>query len=342
MRAGAKPVNLLATEHIAALNDGDKTNRCHLPGMNALLLPCCMACLAGPLDAAVTATILAGGETDQPADTPSRRVDAEGTFPFVGALEVSAGGGGTFRGSAVALSTEWVLTAGHNADLDDNGLPDAGWRGTFHLPGYGSFAVAEAFIHPDFTGFASPSVNDDLALLRLAVPLPAELVYPGLGTTGVGNTIVLVGFGRSGYGSYGYTTNASSTDRRFGSNVIDRLAWDDEDSGVAEVFRYDFDNPSTTGLPGGSLGNAIETIIGPGDSGGPALVWMEDGWVVVGINTFTEGYGGRFGDTGGGVLVEPYREWIRETMAIPEPAIPVLLALAGGAALLARKVRRSG
>jgi hypothetical protein len=28
--------------------------------------------------------------------------------------------------------------------------------------------------------------------------------------------------------------------------------------------------------------------------------------MLVGINTFTEGYGGRFGDIGGGVLVDPY------------------------------------
>ncbi len=35
--------------------------------------------------------------------------------------------------------------------------------------------------------------------------------------------------------------------------------------------------------------------------------------------TFTEGYGGRFGDTGGGVLVAPYTEWITQTTGIPEP-----------------------
>jgi hypothetical protein len=59
-------------------------------------------------------------------------------------------------GSAVALSRDWVLTAGHNADLNDDGLPDALWSGTFHLPGYGSFAVAHAYTHPGFTGFANP------------------------------------------------------------------------------------------------------------------------------------------------------------------------------------------
>ena len=283
-----------------------------------LAVLCVLAGLALQASATVTATILAGGETDLPADTPSGRLDAEGTFSFVGALAISSGAG-NFKGSAVALSREWVLTAGHNADLNDDGMPDAVWTGVFHLPGYGSFGVAQVFTNPGFTGFANPSVNDDLALLHLATPLPVGMGFPTLGSdAGIGDFVTLVGFGRSGYGSYGYTSNASLTDRRYGSNVIDEFLLDDEGSGRAEVFRYDFDAPATTGIIGGSLGNDIETIIGPGDSGGAALRQTANGWELVGINTFTEGYGGRFGDTGGGVLVEPYIDWISQTTGIPE------------------------
>lgn len=218
-----------------------------------------------------------------------------------------------------------MLTAGHNADLNDDGLPDALWSSTFNLPGYGSFGVAQAFTHPGFTGFANPTVNDDLALLHLATPLPVGMGFSSLGSgAGIGDFITLVGFGRSGYGSYGYTTNASLTDRRFGSNVIDGFQIDDEGSGRAEVFRYDFDAPSTVGILGGSLGNDIETIIGPGDSGGAALRQTASGWELIGINTYTEGYGGRFGDTGGGVLVEPYIVWISQTTGIPKPSCFVI------------------
>ena len=39
---------------------------------------------------------------------------------------------------------------------------------------------------------------------------------------------------------------------------------------------------------------------------------------LVGINTFTEGSGGKFGDIGGGVVLTPYAGWIQETMAVPE------------------------
>jgi len=274
-----------------------------------------------------TAAILAGGETDLPADSPSARLDTAGVFPFVGALAISIGGA-NYKGSAVALSPEWLLTAGHNVDLNDDGLPDTTWSGTFHLPDYGSFGIAQAFTHSSFTGFANPSINDDLALLHLAVPLPLGMGFPTLGTgASIGDFITLVGFGRSGYGSYGYTTGASLTDRRYGSNIIDSFQLDDEGSGRAEVFRYDFDAPSTTGFPNGSLGNHIETIIGPGDSGGAALRQTANGWELVGINTFTEGYGGRFGDTGGGVLVAPYTDWIYQTTGIPEPGCMGMLMI---------------
>jgi len=288
---------------------------------------CGFVLLTYQASAAAIATILAGGETDLPADTPSGRLDTAGEFSFVGSLAIS-NDGANYRGSAVALSSEWVLTAGHNVDLNDDGRPDALWSGTFYLPGYGSFGVARTYTPPSFTGFANPSVNDDLALLHLTVPLPGGMGYPTLGAAGIGDVITMVGFGRSGYGSYGYTTSASLTDRRFGSNVIDSFQLDDEGSGRAEVFRYDFDAPATTGLTGGSLGNDIETIIGPGDSGGAALKLTPHGWELVGINTFTEGYGGRFGDTGGGVLVDPYTDWILQTTGIPEPGTVSLVLVA--------------
>ena len=81
----------------------------------------------------------------------------------------------------------------------------------------------------------------------------------------------------------------------------------------------------------------IETIIGPGDSGGAALRQTGNGWELVGINTFTEGYGGRCGDTGGGVLVGPYFDWISQMTAVPEPS--GFLMVSFSALLLMRRRR---
>jgi hypothetical protein len=126
-------------------------------------------------------------------------------------------------------------------------------------------------------------------------------------------------------------------------NVIDSFGLDDEGGGFGEVFRYDFDSPDTTGQLGGSLGNDIETIIAPGDSGGSALLQGVSGWDVMGINTFTEGYDGRFGDTGRGVLVAPYRDWIVQTTGIPEPSTAFLIFTGWAAVILIghRKQSRS-
>ena len=216
-------------------------------------------------------TILAGDESGNPPDSPLTRLDVDNQYPFVGGVAMRLGARRS-TGSGVALSPEWVLTAGHNADFNDDGVGDAGIMIAFHLPGQGVFEVAEIHTHPDFTGFASPSLNDDLALLRLSSLMPASLPYPSLGAVlGTGEEVVLVGFGRSGFGDLGYRTASGVVDRRFGSNVIDILSPDDDGGSHLELFRYDFDDESTTGELGGSLGNGIETMIGPGDSGGPAL-----------------------------------------------------------------------
>ena len=270
--------------------------------------------------------ILAGGEFDLPEDRPSWRVDGMGTvspFNFVGALEMTVDGR-RFLGTGTALSPHWVLTAGHNVDFNDDGAPDAGLAVSFHLPGFGVFDAASFATHPDFTGFGNPSIHHDLTLLQFADPLPPGLAFPALGlTVGIGDTVTLAGFGRSGYGSYGYTTAAGLENRRTGQNTIESFTFGN--GGEPELFRYTFHPPDDPR----SLGNNIETFIGPGDSGGPALLEWSGGHALVGINTFTEGYGGRFGDIGGGIVLEPYWEWIAVTTGlalIPEPATAGLVA----------------
>lgn len=294
--------------------------------------------------AAVYRTILAGAEAVVPVDSPSRRLDSLGTaslFNAVGALEIRSRGLG-YKGSAIALSGHWVLTAGHNLDLDDDGAPDPGLEIRLHLAGFGVYAATGFHTYPDFTGFGNPSVQHDLGLLHFDETLPDGVVFPAWSELHVGDTVALVGYGRSGYGDYGYTTEASLTDRRVGYNVVDGIGAGDLGGGFDAVFRYDFDAPETAGLAGGSVGNDRESIIGPGDSGGPVLVQTEAGWAIAGISTFTEGYGGRFGDIGGGVVIGPYLDWIAQTtgLPVPEPGVQWLL-LAGWAVLAALRGRRT-
>lgn len=205
---------------------------------------------------------MAGSETGLPTDSPFSRLDLLGTgssFNAVGALQISLGGFG-YRGSGTALSPNWVLTAAHTLDTDDNGLPDDGLSIRFNLPGFGTYTATEFFTCPGFTGFANPSIQRDLGLLYFDTPLPSELQFPSLSCDlQIGDEVVLVGYGRSGYGNYGYTTEASTTDRRIGYNVVDTFTADDRGGSLAAVFRYDFDSPDTFGQAGSSLGNNLES-----------------------------------------------------------------------------------
>lgn len=69
------------------------------------------------------------------------------------------------------------------------------------------------------------------------------------------------------------------------------------------------------------MSGVLESLIGPGDSGGPVLVEINGTYALAGVSTFFEGYGGRFGDIGGGIVLNPYLGWITETtgLAVPEP-----------------------
>ena len=89
-----------------------------------------------------------------------------------------------------------------------------------------------------------------------------------------------------------------------------------------------------------SLGNDVETIIGPGDSIGAALRQTADGWELVGINTFTDGYGGVFGDTGGGILVESCLDWIYGTTGVSEPGC-MAMWISSAAILLWRRKKKA-
>ena len=271
--------------------------------------------------------ILAGDENALPADSPANRLDTLGAaslFNAIGSLSISAGGF-SYIGSATAIAPNWILTAGHNLDLNDVGSPTPGLSINFNLPGFGSYSGSSFYTCPGFTGFGNPSIQNDLGLIHLANPLPNSLLFPTLdGNLQTGTQVTLAGFGRSGYGDYGYTTLATLTDRRAGQNVIDTLIPDEHGGGFAALFQYTFNAPNTVD----SLGNNIETIIGPGDSGGPALVADGSGYAIAGVNTYVEGYGGQFGDIGGGIVLAPYVGWIDSTISsVPEPSVLVLMIL---------------
>src|ERR1035437_6259314 len=126
--------------------------------------------------------IMAGDENALPPATPANRLDTLGSasqFNAIGSLTISAGGF-SYIGSATAISPNWILTAGHNLDLNDVGSSTPGLSINFNLPGFGTYSASSFYTCPGFTGFGNPSIQNDLGLIYLANPLPAGVLYPSL------------------------------------------------------------------------------------------------------------------------------------------------------------------
>ena len=302
----------------------------HQMSLPSLIFSALFALSAGPAHA-----LMSGASPDSPA----ARIDANTTTsPWAGVGSVSVGTG-TY--TATLIAPNYILTAAH---VVAGAAPGAI---TFNL-NYGGdltqqIGAAQIFIHPGYSSFNSPNLNDDLAIIRLANPVPAGVPIYGLqhDVLATGTTLTFVGYGASGTGATGATIPASPSVKRTGQNNADQFALDDEGSGKAEIYYFDFDGPSiagnsTSNLMGGStLGNVVETTVGGGDSGSPVFIRSSDGnWRLAGVNTFTfTSIAGQtastFGTGGGGMLIPAYANWIGSIVTpVPEPA-PYALMLAG-------------
>ena len=285
--------------------------------------------------------IVAGDPAGSPPDSPDLRVDPNvpsSPFAGVGSIEIFRPGIGRFICTGTALSRYHILTAGHCVDFIADGVIDVDPANlTFHLnqngPLSSNVGISQIHLHPDFTGFNNPTLHDDLAILTLSAPLPADMpIYPLLDTEITnGTTFTMVGYGRSGDGITGSTIPPSFSVKRVGYNNADRRRFQDESPPlVREIFDFDFDGPSGTGSMGGpTLGNNIEANLGGGDSGGPSFVFSNGQHYLAGVNTFQLGGGSipeapLFGSRGGGMLIHPYRAWI-QGIIVPEPGTGALV-----------------
>lgn len=176
---------------------------------------------------------------------------------------------------ATVIADRWALTAAHCAR--EKALLDAVQSGA---EGYAvEIAGQEALIDRIVPHGAGEQQSADIALLRFKHAVDhVQPIALYSGSDEDGRVITMPGWGGTGNGKTGLAPEDGAF--RVACNRIDRAE-------NGRLF-WIFDDPDSGALP-------LEGISGPGDSGGPALLPVANGWVLAGISSGQDTKGGAEG-----------------------------------------------
>ena len=202
-----------------------------------------------------------------------------------------------------------------------------------------SLSSAKILAHPSYDSQS----NHDLALVWLSTPAPSTADRYGLyrDSNEIGRAFTLVGFGKTGTGQTGITSNESSPPIRLkAENQFDAdaaslkaelgggMSWT---PAPGKQLVADFDNGiSANDALGRLLGlndfgrGALEGLVAQGDSGGPALIGNQIAGVASYTTSLSKGAirpdidsiltNSSFGEIGAWQRVSAYQQWIDQSL----------------------------
>ena len=211
------------------------------------------------------------------------------------------------HGMGMLIHADWILTAAHVANELKSPPDSISVGGQYHR-------IKMIFIHPNWKDANNiKSIKNDIALIQLECPaLEISPLSLYSANDEIGQIVTFVGWGDYGNGVDGVL--GADGQLRASRNRIEEA---DE-----QWLVFHFDEPPNT--------LDLEGISGPGDSGGPALIETETGWVLAGISSAQsseaeysqeedwqqkEGQEGVYGVWEYYTRVSQYIDWIRATIS---------------------------
>lgn len=249
-----------------------------------------------------------GGTADTPAAGYSAHVALAMQPQFAAIFGLHDGE--SYGGSATWIGNDgehgYLLTAAHNFGTDAD---PAAW--TYWSQGGTPYQGVAVHIHPGYDPESDETAGYDMAIVTLATPVtdagPQPLLYGG--NDELGQTVTITGYGSRGTGSSGEGDAYYDFDGETPAaarNVVDEV-----DGGNGEnTLMIDFDSEAADASVMGDAEpvDAMEGILGSGDSGGASWMKGPTGWVIVATNTW--GDDSVYGSISGLSRVSTQLDWI--------------------------------